>query len=52
MRALAMIAEQAGGAATTGKMRVMDVQPDSIHQRIPFAVGTRFEIRKYEEADG
>ena len=49
---LAMIAEQAGGAASTGKMRVMDVQPDSIHQRIPFAVGTRFEIGKYEEADG
>ena len=49
---LAMIAEQAGGAATTGRMRVMDVQPKSIHQRIPFAIGTRFETQKYEEAYG
>ncbi len=49
---LAMIAEQAGGAASTGKTRVMDVHPDSIHQRIPFAIGSEFEIRKYEDFHG
>jgi fructose-1,6-bisphosphatase I len=47
---LAMIAEQAGGAATTGTMRVLDVVPDEIHQRIPFAVGSRSEVQKYQDA--
>ena len=47
---LAMLAEQAGGAATTGKMRVMDIQPGSVHQRIPFAIGSLSEIHRYEEA--
>jgi fructose-1,6-bisphosphatase I len=46
---LAMIAEQAGGGATTGKNRVMDVEPASAHQRIPFAIGSRYEVEKYEE---
>jgi len=47
---LAMIAEQAGGSATTGKNRVMGVTPESIHQRIPFAVGSLYEIDQYENA--
>lgn len=47
---LAMIAEQAGGASTTGEMRVMDIRPSAIHQRIPFAIGSRYEIEKYEQA--
>jgi fructose-1,6-bisphosphatase I len=47
---LAMIAEQAGGGATTGKMRVMALKPESVHQRIPFAIGSRHEIEIYENA--
>jgi fructose-1,6-bisphosphatase I len=47
---LAMIAEQAGGAATTGRSRVMGICPENIHQRIPFAVGSLHEIRGYEKA--
>jgi fructose-1,6-bisphosphatase I len=47
---LAMIAEQAGGGATTGKKRVMDVCPEYIHQRIPFAIGSLWEIEQYEKA--
>jgi fructose-1,6-bisphosphatase I len=47
---LAMIAEQAGGGATTGKEKVSDIQPETVHQRIPFAIGSRYEIEKYEEA--
>jgi fructose-1,6-bisphosphatase I len=46
---LALIADQAGGAASTGSMRVMDICPDSIHQRIPFAIGSLAEIRMYDE---
>ncbi len=47
---LAMIAEQAGAGATTGKMRVMDIRPESVHQRIPFAIGSPQEINIYEQA--
>ncbi len=46
---VAMIAEQAGGAATTGKMRVMEIEPGHIHQRVPLAVGSRYEVTKYEQ---
>ena len=38
--ALAFIAEQAGGKATDGKQRVLDIQPESLHQRVPFYVGS------------
>jgi fructose-1,6-bisphosphatase I len=37
--ALAFIAEQAGGLATTNDSMVLDIQPNSIHQTIPFYVG-------------
>jgi len=47
---LAMIAEQAGGGCTTGRSRVMGIIPESIHQRIPFAVGSLYEIDQYEKA--
>jgi fructose-1,6-bisphosphatase I len=47
---LAFLAEQAGGGATTGRMRVLDVQPEGIHQRIPFAIGSSYEIGRYEKA--
>ncbi len=46
---LAMIAEQAGGAATTGSIRVMEIEPDTTHQRIPFAIGSRYEVEAYEK---
>ncbi|MBO6662246.1 MAG: class 1 fructose-bisphosphatase [Roseivirga sp.] len=39
--ALAMIAEQAGGLATDGKQRIMDIEPESLHQRVPFFVGSK-----------
>jgi fructose-1,6-bisphosphatase I len=41
---LSFIAEQAGGAATNGAQRVLDLQPESIHQRTPFVVGSRREV--------
>lgn len=46
---LAMIAEQAGGTASTGKVRILDINPENVHQRVPFAIGSQSEIRKYEE---
>lgn len=47
---LAMIAEEAGGGSTTGKDRVMGISPRNIHQRVPFAVGSVYEIEAYEKA--
>src|SRR5260370_171763 len=41
---LAFIAEQAGGIATSGVCRVMDIKPEGIHQRTPFCVGSRREM--------
>jgi len=39
--ALAFIAEQAGGAATDGSRRIMDIIPEAIHQQIPYFVGSK-----------
>jgi fructose-1,6-bisphosphatase I len=47
---LAMIAEQAGGTATTGRAQVLDICPDKVHQRIPFAIGSRREVALYQAA--
>ena len=38
---LAMIAEHAGGAATDGRRRIMDIDPVSLHQRTPLFIGTK-----------
>jgi fructose-1,6-bisphosphatase I len=41
---LAFIAEQAGGIATSGTHRILDIKPTNIHQRTPFMVGSRREM--------
>src|ERR1700733_14245123 len=41
---LAFIAEQAGGIATNGISRVLEIKPEGIHQRTPFCVGSRQEM--------
>ena len=41
---MAMIVEQAGGAATTGLERILDVQPAKLHQRVPVFLGSRNEV--------
>lgn len=43
---MAMLIEQAGGAATTGRMNIMDVQPNDIHQRVPIMLGSKNEVNK------
>jgi fructose-1,6-bisphosphatase I len=44
--ALAFVAEQAGGLATNGKGRIMEIQPTSLHQRTPFYVGSKKMVEK------
>jgi fructose-1,6-bisphosphatase I len=46
---IAFIAEQAGGRATDGRQRILDVVPESIHQRTPLAVGSEAEMVHLEE---
>jgi len=38
---LAFVVEQAGGAASTGTGRILDIQATGIHQRVPIAIGAR-----------
>ena len=47
---LSFIAEQAGGMATTGTQRILDIRPEGIHQRVPFCVGSRREMEALAEA--
>ena len=44
--ALAYVTEQAGGLATDGKSRIMDIQPKALHQRTPFYVGSAKMVEK------
>lgn len=44
--ALAFIAEQAGGLATDGHRRILDITPRDLHQRTPFYVGSRNMVEK------
>ncbi|HEX5743243.1 MAG TPA: class 1 fructose-bisphosphatase [Flavobacteriaceae bacterium] len=46
---MAFIAEQAKGAATDGYMRTMDIQPTSLHQRVPFFCGSINMVKKVNE---
>lgn len=41
---LAFIIEQAGGAATTGQERILEVHPETLHQHIPIVAGSREEV--------
>ncbi|MCH8554451.1 MAG: class 1 fructose-bisphosphatase [Schleiferiaceae bacterium] len=46
---LAFIAEQAGGKASNGFKRIMDIQPEELHQRVPFFIGSVEMVDKAEE---
>ncbi|WAW10689.1 class 1 fructose-bisphosphatase [Oxalobacter vibrioformis] len=43
---MAFIVEQAGGAATDGHQRMMDIQPEKLHQRIPVFLGSKNEVER------
>ncbi|OEK05421.1 class 1 fructose-bisphosphatase [Roseivirga misakiensis] len=44
--ALALIAEEAGGAATDGKGRILEIEPSELHQRVPFFVGSKAMVEE------
>jgi fructose-1,6-bisphosphatase I len=43
---IAFLVEQAGGGATTGMERILDVEPDGLHQRIPLIFGSVHEVER------
>ena len=45
---MAMLVEQAGGAASTGRGRILDVAPSSLHQRVPVILGSKNEVERVE----
>ena len=46
---MSFLAEQAGGLATTGFERVLDIQPEHIHQRAPLIVGSAENVKNYQD---
>ena len=53
---LAFIVEQAGGTATNGKQRILELQPSELHERVPIFIGSpemanmaHAFLRRYEE---
>lgn len=46
---LAFIVEQAGGAASNGKQRILDIPPTELHQRTPLIIGSRDDVQEAEE---
>lgn len=43
---LAMLVEQAGGMATNGKDRILDLQPQNIHERSPLFLGSKYDVEE------
>ena len=49
---MAMLVEQAGGAASTGRQRILDVQPERLHQRVPVILGSKREVERVASYHG
>jgi fructose-1,6-bisphosphatase I len=43
---MSMIIEQAGGAASTGRERILELMPTSLHQRVPVILGSKNEVQR------
>jgi fructose-1,6-bisphosphatase I len=46
---MSFIMEQAGGKASTGSQRILEVQPEKLHQRVPLFIGSENMVNKAEE---
>ena len=45
---MAMVVEQAGGRASTGWARTLEVEPKKLHQRVPLLIGSMDDVREAE----
>ncbi|MGE0802249.1 MAG: class 1 fructose-bisphosphatase [Lautropia sp.] len=43
---MSLLVEQAGGAATNGRIRILDVRPEQLHQRVPVFLGSKEEVER------
>jgi len=43
---MSFIVEQAGGVSSTGRQRIMDIQPENVHQRVPVILGSKNEVAR------
>ena len=43
---MSFIIEQAGGMSSTGRKRIMDVEPSDLHQRVPVILGSKKEVAR------
>ncbi len=43
---MAFIIEQAGGACSTGRERILDIKPQGLHQRVPVILGSKNEVER------
>ena len=41
---MSMLIEQAGGASTTGRVRILEIEPTNLHQRVPVIIGSKNEV--------
>jgi fructose-1,6-bisphosphatase I len=46
---MAFLVEQAGGKATNGEQRILDIKPQKLHQRIPLIIGSRVDVELFEK---
>lgn len=46
---MAFIVEQAGGLAIDGTRRILDIEPEHLHQRVPLFVGSKLDVEKVRE---
>ena len=46
---MSFIVEQAGGMSSTGRERIMEIQPEGLHQRVPVILGSRQEVERVVE---
>jgi fructose-1,6-bisphosphatase I len=43
---MSWLVEQAGGAATNGKQRILDIQPGKLHERVSVILGSKNEVER------
>jgi len=46
---LSFIAEQAGGRSSDGKTRILDIMPETLHQRTPLFIGSKEDVKQAEK---
>ena len=46
---MALIVEQAGGMAIDGQRRILDIEPQELHQRVPLFIGSKKDVQKVAE---